>query len=382
MTVKIGTRKKLGNAPTPIGNPDPADMFKFWGVPEPIPSSKPVDPAPDLFGNWSQRGQTPGQIFGLWGAADSAPPTGKPSALSKLAGKGQKVSGKSSAAPAQAGLTFADYLRMANEMGLGGDGTDYSALIAQLKANASEGDARLNAMYNQLRGSIEGDAPVISQNYDSAGGAIASNGAQAAAQTAQGYQQARDAQSQQLAALGIQDAAGVLASAGNLAGGDAAHANANIAQNQEANANQNVQHKASALDYNVNIGNAAGLDGATQRAKLQQDLANKLAELQSAQAQGASQGKKDSFSAALQLMGIDNNASAASGKAAQQDFENQLAAAKLQLEQAKAQGSSRTLSEALDQYNQIAQIASQAGIGNDPASFSAFLQNLKAAGSL
>jgi hypothetical protein len=286
------------------------------------------------------------------------------------------------AAQQQQGMSFADYLAEANALGLGGSGTDYTALKAQLQKNASEGDARIAAMYKAFGDSVAGDAAGIGGNYDNAGSAITKSAADAKASVNSGYDAARAAQTQQFATLGIPEAAAVLASQGGAAASDQAHANANIAQNNVASANQNTSHKTNALDYNTNIGNASTLASATDRAALQQALASKLAELEGAESQDAGNGAKSAFSAALQLKSMDDSAGSAQGKAQQQDFENQLAAAKLKLQQTKAQGSSKTLADALAQYNQLAGVAQQGGVGTDAASFKDFLTNLQLAGKI
>jgi hypothetical protein len=226
--------------------------------------------------------------------------------------------------PQQRQLTFADYLAMANQMGLGGDGTDYSALERQLRANASEGDAKLKAMYGQLRSSIDADEAGIAQNYDRGRSGIEGAARQAAAETNSGYDAARAAQTQQMKALGIEQAAAVLAGQGGAAASDQAAANANIAQNKQAGVTQNRANRSAAVNYNTGIGNAAGLEGQVQRAALQQQLANKLAELQTAQSESQAGGQKDVFSAALQLYGMDQEAAGGAAAAQQQDFENQL----------------------------------------------------------
>lgn len=195
------------------------------------------------------------------------------------------------------GLTFADYLRMANEMGLG-DTTDYSAMEAQLRRNAAEGDSRLDAMYRQLRGSIDADAPGINQSYDDAGAAMAANAERARGQINGGYDAARAAQTDQFAALGIGDAAAVNE---GRAQADQANAVSNVAQNELANQNLNTVNRSSANNYNTNIGNAAGLEGNVQRAALQQQLANTLAELQVKASEGANEGRRSAFSTAFSM---------------------------------------------------------------------------------
>lgn len=260
------------------------------------------------------------------------------------------------------GKTFEDYLKMANDMATGG--TDYGALEGQLRRNGSEGDARLEAMYRQLRGSIDSDAPAIQQNYDEAGAAFNSNADQAAANTKAAAEAARAQQAKQFGALGIQEGAQqVLASDGARAATDQAAAVAGIENNRLANTNQNAANKASAVNYNTGVGNAVGLEGATQRSALQQALANKLAELQTAQSQENAQRQSSVYENALQIQAADQDDS----PSAREKFEaeQQYNAAKLALQQLKAQGSRVTLDEILDTSGQLQGVATKAGIPED-----------------
>jgi hypothetical protein len=306
------------------------------------------------------------------GSAPAKKPAKKPSKAV------QQVADPTAGGAAGTPMSFADYLRMAQQI-VGGGGTDYDALASQLKQNASDGDARLAAMYKAYGDSIAADAPSIQQNYDQGATAINSDAQQAQAQTQAAYQAARDSQTAQFAQLGIPEAAANLAAQGGAAASDQAHAVSNIAQNQQASSDQNAKYKTAAVNYNTGIQNASQLDAATQRAALQQQLASKLAEIESQRASDASSNGQQTFSDALQLMGVDNDSAKAQATAQQQDFENQIAAQKLALQQ---QGSGKTLNDALSQYNQLTKLASKAGIGNDPASFAAFLKNLQLAGKI
>lgn len=202
-------------------------------------------------------------------------------------------------------LTFADYLTMAQEMmnQSGATGPDYSAVEEALRRNALQSDAKLEAMYRQLHGSIDADAPTIAGAYDQAADAINQNADQASAGTAAGYQAARDAQTDQFRALGIQDAASVLAAQGGNAVADQAHAVGNIEQGRTVGTNQAALNKGSALDYNTNIGNAAILGGTEARGTIQSQLMNALAELAMRKSESQSQSGSSALDLALQLQG-------------------------------------------------------------------------------
>jgi hypothetical protein len=180
--------------------------------------------------------------------------------------------------------TLADFLRQASSYNTN-TGPDFTALQNQLRGQASDSDARIAAMYNQLRGSIDADAPGIQQNYQGAVNAIGQQSNQASDSINAAYQAARNNRMAELQALGIQDAA----ARPDLSGQDQARAVSNIAQNQAINQNQLSQNEASALTHNTNIGNAAGLEGNLQRANIQRQLTSRLADLQAQQSQQAGQ---------------------------------------------------------------------------------------------
>ena len=317
--------------------------------------------------------------FDFWSFTQS----GDAATNKELAGKGLKK-GRGVAPPVQSetappGLTFADYLAMANAMGLGGgDGTNYGALMDQLRTNAGSADTKLEAMYRQLRGSIDADAAPIKQSYDQAGRQIQQSGDEARQQTNAGFDRARETQAQQFRTLGIEDAAGVLAANGGAAGNDQAVANANILQDQQAGKTQNTQNGASALDYNTNIGNAAGLEGNVQRAAIQQQLADKLAELQVAQGESQRSGQSNAFNAAFQMaqnpgifdpnhqeeMSLQDQLQARllAGQVTAQDYKNQALAA----------NSGQGVGANLTQYQTLAQ-----AYGVDPSDPVAFLDFIK-----
>jgi hypothetical protein len=215
--------------------------------------------------------------------------------------------------------TFAEYLAEANAM-YGGVGTDWEALKNGVRSEGALGDARLQAMYTQLRNSIDADEGGIRQNYDKGTAEVGAHAGEAAANVTEAYQAARDAQTQQLSALGIGDAAAVLAGQGGAAAADQAHAVGNIAQNQTTNQNQLAQHKTSAVDYNTNIGNAAGLAGDSRRAALQGNIQKQIAQLILAQGQEKSQQMGGKIDLAKTLYSMDPDNAAGMSAADQQNL--------------------------------------------------------------
>ena len=284
--------------------------------------------------------------------------------------------------------TFADYLAEAQGMlGAGGGasrsgGVDYSGQISAARTNAGASDARLAAMYSQLQNSIGADAAGIKSNYDTAKASQVANAAAASSQTAQGYQSARDAQTAQFARLGIGDAAGVLAANGGNAARDQAVANSNIAQSQQISGNQTDAHQASALTYNTRLGQAAGAEGTSQRATLQNNLSTKLAQLQSQQAQAnsqyAQQGASQAMDLAKTLGDFDNSAAQrryqmdpSNPTNVKNDLRNQLVASQIQANNLKNQNfQANTASPtAAAQYASAQALAVKLGI--DPANSTA-----------
>lgn len=281
-------------------------------------------------------------------------------------------------------MSFADYLAMANEMGMGGT-PDYSGMKQQLRDNAVSGDARLNAMYAKLTGDIAADATGIAQNYDNAGTAIAASADQAQATTNQGYDSARAAQTAQLSALGIGEAAGTLAANGGFAAGDQGAANANIEQAQLAGTQQATANKASALNYNTGVKNASALEGNVQRALVQQRLAEQLAEIGMQEQKDSVSSRQSNFSAAASMMENANSGRAnqlETEKAdRQQDIDNQFKAEYLKLDQAKAGGSKQTLMQQLqgnsEGYAYAQKLAQDYGFDpSNPEAMTIFLKQL------
>ena len=254
--------------------------------------------------------------------------------------------------------TLLDYINEANGLGLGGGGgTNYDALSGQLRTNGAQGDAKLQAMYDQLSRSVAAEAPAIRQNYAGTGASITQNATDANNMVQQSYNSTRDAQTKQLAALGIGDAAGVLASNGGLAARDQSMASSSIAQKQQAALDSNAAHSASAVQYNTGVGNAAQLAGTEARSALQRQLSTKLAELESAKASAKTSGARNAFNSALQLMQMDPNNPANLAKNQQtaiaNELGNQKTASEIAQNQARAQsmanrGSRKTIDEAIN----------------------------------
>ena len=198
--------------------------------------------------------------------------------------------------------TLADYLQEAmNLIGGSGGGVNYDPQRATARQNASEADARLEAMYRQLRGSIDADAPVLQQAYQTAIDSTAQNAATAQAQTQAASDNAQARNDQVLANLGIQQAAANQIQEGRDLGTQTAGNIAAQASKGQAAGDRLVSNQATALQHNTNIGNAAGLEGNLQRAANQAKLNALLAEIDQKEQQDNAALSESSFSKQLSM---------------------------------------------------------------------------------
>lgn len=230
-------------------------------------------------------------------------------------------------------LSLAEALARAMAMLPGGGGVNFDPQRQALRERAADSDARLEAMYRQLQGSYAADAPGIAASYDQATAGVNTATDQGVTNINNAYDKARADQTAQLAALGIGDAAAVIAGAGQDAGVDQAAAVSNLEQNRGANVNELASNKQSAATFNTRIGQAAGLEGNLQRAvnqsRLQQLLADIDAEEQSQNAALTNQNRSAAFSLAESLVGEDRWNQQYRDNRADADFEKQMAAQEL-----------------------------------------------------
>lgn len=201
------------------------------------------------------------------------------------------------APPAPKEKSLADFLQEA--MAIlgpgGGGGVNYDPQRGTLRQNAAENDARLEAMYNQLRGSIDADAPAIQQAYQQAIDATASNSANAQAQTQAAADAAMARNNEVLGNLGIQQAQGNIIQQGTDLNTQAAGDIAAQASKGQAAGDRLVSNQATALQHNTNIGNAAGLEGNLQRAQNQARLQALLADIDMAEQEANRASQQNNF---------------------------------------------------------------------------------------
>ena len=192
--------------------------------------------------------------------------------------------------PSAQPMTLADALQQAAELiGSGGGGgiptVNYDPQRNELRQRAGENDARLEAMYRQLRSSIDADAAGLQQGYQTAIDSTKQNAATAQAQTQAATDSANARNNEVLANLGIQQAQGNIIQQGTDLNTQTAQRMADQATKGQAAGDRLVSDQQTALTHNTNIGNAAGLEGNLQRAQNNARLQALLAEIDMQQQQ-------------------------------------------------------------------------------------------------
>lgn len=259
--------------------------------------------------------------------------------------------------------TLADYLAMASEL-IGGDAqVNYDPQRNTLRQRAAEGDSRLEAMYRQLRGSIDADAPVLQKAYQDAIGNTAQI-SQNAQDQAQAATNSANAQNQQvLANLGIQQAAGNIVQNGTDLNTQTAQKIGDMATRGQAAGTRLASNQATALTHNTNVGNAAGLEGNLQRAANQSKLQALLADIDMKEQQDNAAASQSSFSTkwgvVQDLLGFDRY---------NQDREDQLQMSAAELAAKNQQ------QKALPNFTEIMEGMAKAGLKLNPDDLEQFMK--------
>lgn len=213
----------------------------------------------------------------------------------------QKGNSSASAEPqGTQAMSFAEALQEALGL-IPGSSISYEPQRQTLRSNASESDARLAAMYRQLSNSIAGDAAGIASNHDAA---IAqskqiSDGTAASIQAAADSANAKNTEN--LAALGIGDAAQQTIAEGRDLNTQTAGALQNAAPLAGEYQQRLLSNKGSALDMNSTLVGAAGLEGNLQRAQNQAKLMSLLASIDMAEQEANASAEQNRQSTAQSL---------------------------------------------------------------------------------
>lgn len=198
--------------------------------------------------------------------------------------------------------SFLANLMNALQMG-GTSGVDFDPLQNEARGRGAEYDARLNAMYNQLQSSMRQDGEGVQQSYQ---GALDQN-SQRTDQAQQSVQGASDAAAQrnlqQLQALGIGEAAGNIVAEGRDLNSDTARAVQEAEARGQISGENLAQNQQSAAALNNSLVGAAGLEGNLQRARVQSELGNLLAQYDVQEQEANQAAQQQSLSQAMSLAG-------------------------------------------------------------------------------
>jgi hypothetical protein len=235
-------------------------------------------------------------------------------------------------------LTFLEALSqaesIADQLGIG-QAVDYSPAVNQANSSRDRNSAYLGAIYNQLRGELDKDRPVIQQNF---GDAIQTNAditKRAQDSTSQAYGAAQEQATQEGQALGMQGAqASINTERPGLMQQAANAVESQADRGQSAQTMYNTK-QSNALEHNTNIRGASNFAETRSQSDLNNSLAQRLAELSVQQSEANAQAQNER-SSSISTLGQYLYGDAQSQS--QQDYENTIAAMEAQAAQIKAQG--------------------------------------------
>lgn len=240
-------------------------------------------------------------LFGGPGAASyqnkKAPPAAPPSEKQLLARLG--------ASPTLGG-ELSNALASLNGS-LGDPAAPFNSEIAQATSASQAAGNQIGALYANLVKSYAAAAPGIASTYANTNSGLGSIGSGAINAINGAYSAANSSEQDTLKALGIQQAAGQLATNGNLAANQNANAVSNVSQSIASDQADNTAHGQAAQTFNTQQGQAAQQGGAEQQAAVAANLAKTLQSLQS-QAEAAINARQTQ---AMQLAQAQYNADTA-----------------------------------------------------------------------
>lgn len=198
---------------------------------------------------------------------------------------------------------FMSFLRQAMDQVGGVGSVNYDPLRNNARQRGTEYDARLEAMYNQLAGSLRNDAKEAGTRYQ---GAIDQT-ADRTADTQQSIQMASnvadDRNAEVLRNLGIEAAQGNIVQGGRDLNTQTAGNVADAAARGQIAGDALQRNQQSSVDYSNGIAGAAGLEGNLQQARVQSELSNLLAQYDMQEQEANRQAQQQSLSQSMGLAG-------------------------------------------------------------------------------
>ncbi len=200
--------------------------------------------------------------------------------------------------------------------------SDWGGLRSRAEESVAQADARVRAMYRTLRAEQEKQQAETEASRSAAGQSIEASADQAAADIASAYAAAQNQQADLAARLGVEAA---FPGATTMGEGSARNQAAAELAGQSA-ANANTADTQSQLEYQRGQQDVLGLEGASTTAGFQNDLLNRLAQLDFQASQEARNLPGEQLALAQQLRGWDQSFEPASLSFAEQLQLQQLSA--------------------------------------------------------
>jgi hypothetical protein len=194
------------------------------------------------------------------------------------------------------------YMNLATQ-GLGG--VDYSGLRTRAQESVSGADERVKAMYRAMREIQAEEAATREASRNEATQSITSSADQAAADIAQGYNNALSSLAAEMADLGVEQA--IAQEPAQRIAAESGRNQAVSRQLGQISGNLNTQMGQADSAFNQQTRDITGLEGADFRSTMQNDLLNRLAELDAAQQQQNQQLPMQRLQYAQDLRGYDQS---------------------------------------------------------------------------
>ena len=201
--------------------------------------------------------------------------------------------------------SFMDFLKEALQGSAGVGRISYDPQRADARNRSSEYDARLAAMYGQLQNRMRDDNTALQSTYQGAIDDSAARNAAAQQQIQAASNAADDRNAQVLANLGIEQAQGNIVNEGRDLNTQTANAVADAAARGQISGDALSRNQQSAAQAGNSLVGAVGLEGNLQRARVQNELSQLLAQYDMQEQEANRQAQQQSFA---QAMGLANAA--------------------------------------------------------------------------